>query len=47
MRIVKFLLTASGFITYLVGMIALSAITTGAAHLAFYPRSAPLSVIQE
>jgi hypothetical protein len=47
MRAVKFLLAASGFLTYFIGMIGLSALMTGAVHSAFYPRAVPMSVIQD
>lgn len=47
MRAVKILLTASGFITYFVGMIGLSAVMTGAVHSALSARAVPMSVIQE
>jgi hypothetical protein len=47
MRAVNLFLTACGFTMFLIGMIGLSALTTSAAHWAFYPRSVPLSVIHD
>ncbi len=46
MRAVKFLLAASGFITYFVGMIGLSALTTSAVHSALTARPVPMSITQ-
>jgi hypothetical protein len=47
MRAVKLFLTASGFVTFFIGLIGLSALTTSAAHWAFSPRSVPMSVIHD
>ena len=47
MRAVKLFLTACGFSVFFIGLIGLSALTTSAAHWAFYPRSGTLSAIQD
>jgi hypothetical protein len=41
MRALKLVLTATGFATYFIGMIALSAATTSAVHSSFSPRPMP------
>ena len=45
MRAVKLLLAVSGFITFFVGLIGVSALTTSAVHSAFTGRPIPISVI--
>ena len=47
MRAVKLLLATSGFVTYFIGVIGLSALMTGAVHSAFYPRTVPMSIMQD
>jgi hypothetical protein len=47
MRTVKVFLTLSGFITYFIGLIGLSALATGAMHSAFYSRAVPASVVHD
>jgi hypothetical protein len=47
MRAVKLFLTASGFLTYFIGMIGLSALTTSAVHSAFSGRPVPVSIIRD
>jgi hypothetical protein len=47
MRSLRLILTASGFAAYLLGMIALSAITTSVVHSAFAPRVVPLALVGE
>ncbi len=47
MRAIRLLLTASGFITYFIGLMGVSALTTGAMHSAFSARSLPVSVVQD
>jgi hypothetical protein len=44
MRALKLFLTATGFATYFIGMIALSAATTGVVHSSFSPRPVPATV---
>ncbi len=44
MRALKIFLTASGFATYFIGMIALSAATTSVVHSAFFPRAVPTTL---
>ena len=39
MRSLKLILTASGFLTYFIGMIGISALTTSVVHSALAPRS--------
>jgi len=45
MRALKLLLTACGFTIFILAMIGLSALTTSAAHRAFFPRALPLSAV--
>jgi hypothetical protein len=47
MRALKLLLAASGFITYFIGMIGLSALTTSAVHSALTARTLPTSIIHD
>jgi hypothetical protein len=47
MRSLKLFLTATGFATYLFGMIALSALTTSLIHMAMSPRTVPMTVAGE
>jgi hypothetical protein len=47
MRAVKLILTACGFAMFFMGMIVVSALTTSAAHWAFYSRLPPASVMQD
>jgi UPF0716 family protein affecting phage T7 exclusion len=47
MRALKLLLAASGFITYFIGMIVLSALTTSAVHSALTARALPTSIIRD
>jgi hypothetical protein len=47
MRALKLLLTACGFTIFFIGMIGLSALTTSAAHWAFFARALPLSAVSE
>ncbi|HSR79855.1 MAG TPA: hypothetical protein VLL28_03675 [Hyphomicrobiaceae bacterium] len=47
MRALKLLLTACGFAIFFFGMIGLSALTTSAAHWAFFARPLPLSAVSE
>jgi hypothetical protein len=47
MRAVKAFLAASGFITYFMGMMALSAFTTSAVHSAFNPRALPTAFARD
>jgi hypothetical protein len=47
MRAVKLFLAASGFITYFIGMIGLSALTTGAVHSALFARTLPLAAVPD
>jgi UPF0716 family protein affecting phage T7 exclusion len=47
MRALKLLLAASGFITYFIGMIVLSALTTSAVHSALTARALPTSIIHD
>jgi len=44
MRSLKVLLAASGFVTYFVGMIGISALTTSVVHSAFSARAVPMAV---
>jgi hypothetical protein len=46
MRALKLFLTATGFATYFIGMIALSAATTGVVHSSFSPRPVPTTLSQ-
>ena len=45
MRAFRILATASGFLTYFVGLVLLSAVTTSAVHSAFSPRAVPIGFI--
>jgi hypothetical protein len=45
MRVLKLLLTACGFTIFFLAMIGLSALTTSAAHWAFFPRTLPLNAV--
>jgi hypothetical protein len=45
MRAARILATASGFLTYFVGLVLLSAITTSAVHSAFSPRAVPVGFV--
>jgi len=47
MRALKLLLTACGFTIFLFGMICLGALTTSAAHWAFFARALPQSAVLE
>jgi hypothetical protein len=47
MRAVKLLLAASGFITYFIGLIVLSALTTSAVHSALTARAVPTSITRD
>jgi hypothetical protein len=47
MRALKFILAVSGFLTYFLGMICLSAVMTAVVHSAFYPHPVPPSVIAD
>jgi hypothetical protein len=47
MRALKLLLAASGFITYFIGLIFLSALTTSAVHSALGARATPASITQD
>jgi hypothetical protein len=46
MQSLKLVLTASGFLAYFVGMIALSAVTTSLVHTSFFPRPVPIALVQ-
>jgi hypothetical protein len=46
MRAFRLILTVSGFATYFVGMIALSAAGTSLVHSAFQPRAVPMTLAQ-
>jgi hypothetical protein len=45
MRSFKLVLTVTGFVTYFVGMIGMSALTTSVVHSALSPRAVPMTVI--
>jgi uncharacterized membrane protein len=47
MQSLKVLLAASGFVTYFVGMIGISALTTSVVHSAFSARAVPMAVTLE
>ncbi|HEY5830439.1 MAG: hypothetical protein ACAH24_01865 [Hyphomicrobiaceae bacterium] len=47
MRALKLLLAASGFITYFIGLIVLSALTTSAVHSALTARALPGNITQD
>jgi hypothetical protein len=46
MQSLKLVLTASGFLAYFIGMIALSAVTTSLVHTSFFPRTVPIVLVQ-
>jgi hypothetical protein len=47
MRALRLLLTACGFTIFVFGMIGLSALTTSAAHWAFFARALPSRAVSE
>jgi hypothetical protein len=47
MRSLRLFLTVTGFATYFVGVIGISALTTSVVHSAMFPRGVPMTVVAE